>query len=72
MGQVTEDIDNVIKTLGLTNEDITLLDKKFGRQIFDQLLKHFVKSGDRKWWWEDFRQDNNKPDGESGLLLATL
>ena len=58
MGQVTEEIENAKKLLGLTNDDIILLDKERGREIFDQLLAHFVTSGDRRWWWEDFRQES--------------
>jgi hypothetical protein len=56
MGQVTEEIVNAIGTLNLDGSDIQLLDKAEGRKIFDDLLTHFVNSGDRRWWWEDFTQ----------------
>ena len=58
MGHVTEEIANVIKALKLVDSDIRLLDKIEGRKTFDGLLTHFVKSGDRRWWWEDFRQES--------------
>lgn len=56
MGQVKQEVNNAIKTLKLDHNDIRLLDKNDGRKIFDELLIHFVNSGDRRWWWEDFKQ----------------
>jgi hypothetical protein len=55
MGQVTEEIANAIEALHLDVSDIRLLDKIDGKKVFDDLLTHFVKSGDRRWWWEDFK-----------------
>jgi hypothetical protein len=56
MGQVTQEIENAIKTLKLEYNDIRPLDKNEGKKVFDELLSHFVNSGDRRWWWEDFKQ----------------
>ena len=56
MGQVTQEVENAIKTLKLDKNDIRLLDKSERRKVFDELLSHFVNSGDRRWWWEDFKQ----------------
>lgn len=36
-------------------EDFRLLDKKNGNKVFEKCLGHFVKSGNRRWWWEDFK-----------------
>lgn len=58
MGQVTKEIGNAIKTLNLDDAVIRPLDKIEGRKIFDDLLIHFVNSGHRRWWWEDFRQES--------------
>jgi len=56
MGEVKTEIENAIQTLGLVSSDIYLLDKQTGEKVFTDCLHHFVKSGDRRWWWEDFRQ----------------
>ena len=55
MGQVKEEISNAIQTLLLTPDDIELLDDNMGLEIFNKCLNRFVKSGDRRWWWEDFK-----------------
>jgi hypothetical protein len=56
MGEIKEEISIAIKSLGLTSEDIIGLDYETGKKIFSECLNHFVKSGDRRWWWEDFKQ----------------
>ena len=55
MGQVKNEIAIAIKTLNLGSNLIELLDNKTGFEIFQKCLDRFVKSGDRKWWWEDFK-----------------
>jgi len=55
MGQVKNEIANAIKTLNLGSDLIELLDDKTGFEIFQKCLDRFVNSGDRKWWWEDFK-----------------
>lgn len=27
-----------------------------GEQVFREVLAHFLASGNRRWWWEDFRK----------------
>ena len=55
MSKIKEEIANAIYTLLLTTVDIQLLDNKKGLEIYTKCLTTFVKSGDRKWWWEDFK-----------------
>jgi len=55
MGEVKDEVEKAIETLGLSEEDIVLLDNIAGEKVFKDCLRHFVKSGDRRWW-EDFRQ----------------
>ncbi len=54
MGEVINEVANAVKTLGLSENDIHLLGKQVGEKVFRDCLSHFVKSGDRRWWWEDF------------------
>jgi hypothetical protein len=58
MGQVKEEISNAIQTLSLTPNDIELLDYERGHKIFERCLNKFVNSGDRRWWWEDFKDES--------------
>jgi hypothetical protein len=52
MGQVTGEIGKAIKTLNFKDVDIRRRDKIEGREVFDELLTHFLKSGHRLWWWK--------------------
>src|SRR4051812_48111064 len=54
-GEIKIEIQNAINKLKLSKSDIQLLDDNSGEQIFRECLAHFVKSGDRRWWWEDFK-----------------
>ncbi|MFD2562898.1 DUF6756 family protein [Aquimarina rubra] len=56
MGAVKTEIEQAIKTLELEQEDICLVSDV--KTLYVELLTHFVKSGDRRWWWEDFKQDS--------------
>ncbi len=58
MGEVKVEISNAIKTLGLQQKDVSLLNKKLNAALYFDLLNYFVKSGDRRWWWEDFKQNS--------------
>ncbi len=57
MGEVNTEISNAIQTLNFTEEQIKLLDFDSGKKLYYELLDRFVKSGDRRWWWEDFKED---------------
>ncbi len=56
MGTVKIEIEQAITTLNLKPAEISLVADV--KTLYLDLLKHFVKSGDRKWWWEDFKQDS--------------
>lgn len=56
MGEVKTEMENAINTLGLSNQDISLLDDVVGEEVFKDCVNYFVRSGDRKWWWEDFKK----------------
>ncbi|MEO6722132.1 MAG: DUF6756 family protein [Ferruginibacter sp.] len=55
MGEVKDEIQNAIQKLRLDRSDIQLLDNYTGEKIFNECIKHFLKSGDKRWWWEDFK-----------------
>lgn len=55
MGEVKTEIQNAITNLRLTKGDINLLEDTSGKQIFNECVAHFLKAGDRRWWWEDFK-----------------
>jgi hypothetical protein len=55
MGEVNQEISTAIKTLNLSDEQIKLLDFDSGKELYYELLDRFVTSGDRRWWWEDFK-----------------
>ena len=52
---VKDEIQTAIERLGLNESDIRLLPDDAGRTVFKAALTHFVASGDRHCWWEDFR-----------------
>src|SRR5689334_18923019 len=52
---VKDEIQNAIQTLGLSDSAIKLLPADEGHRIYNMALSHFVASGERRWWWEDFR-----------------
>ena len=56
LGEINTEIFNAIKILSLTENDIKLIDPEESELIYKDCLQHFVKSGDRRWWWEDFKQ----------------
>jgi hypothetical protein len=55
MGKVSIEIANAIKTLDFSVEQIVKLDYNNGKKLYKELLDYYVKSGDRRWWWEDFK-----------------
>lgn len=52
---VKDEIRNAIRKLGLKESDIRLLPDEQGLATFNAVLSCFVTSGNRRWWWEDFR-----------------
>lgn len=58
MGEVKIEISNAVKNLNLQQTDICLLEEKSNETLYFELLNYFVKSGDRRWWWEDFKEES--------------
>lgn len=58
MSEVKDEVLNVINKLKYTDKDILILDSETVKRIYNDCLDYFVKSGDRRWWWEDFKYDS--------------
>jgi hypothetical protein len=58
MGEIRDEVSNVINALKYTKDQINLLDFKQGELIFKDCLSYFVANGDRRWWWEDFKNES--------------
>ena len=66
MGEIRNEVSKAIETLKYSRDRISLLDSEVGEIIFNDCLSYFVKSGDRRWWWEDFKLDSfDFPDSET-------
>lgn len=50
-------LHKIIYTL-YSEEQIKLLDSESGKKLYYELLDWYVKSGDSRWWWEDFKQES--------------
>ncbi|MBK8735821.1 MAG: hypothetical protein IPL98_07950 [Saprospiraceae bacterium] len=55
IGEVKNEIQKAIDKLNLTETDIQLLDNILNETIYNECVAYFVKSGDRRWWWENFK-----------------
>jgi hypothetical protein len=58
VGEVEQEISIAIETLRLSDNQINKLDYEKGKKIYYEFLDFFIKSGDRRWWWEDFNEDS--------------
>ena len=56
METVIDEISTAVKTLRLPSEAMKQLPFTESERIYFSALEHFVRSGDRRWWWEDFRE----------------
>ena len=70
METVLTEIESAIKRLGLPSSAIRVLPEEDGRSVYLDALNHFVASGDRRRWWEDFRQESTSYEfpGDDGWL----
>jgi len=55
MGDVKDEIQAAMQHLELDKSKIQLLDDDNGERVFKECINHFLNSGDRRWWWEDFK-----------------
>lgn len=53
--EVLEEVNKAISLLNLQGE-IHLADQN--GVLYLELLNHFVKGGDRRWWWESFKLES--------------
>lgn len=56
MDFVTAEIERAIEKLGLPPEAMRRLPTVESEAVYFAALRHFVSSGDRVWWWEDFKE----------------
>jgi hypothetical protein len=72
METVIDEINAAAKTLGLAAEALKQLPPDESEKIYLAALNHFVSSGDRRWWWEDFREPGTSvmfEDGDGWKLM---
>ena len=55
METIVDEIAQAVDRLGFNSAAIRLLPPRESEEVFRAALRHFVTSGDRRWWWEDFR-----------------
>jgi len=67
MSLVTEEIENACITLGLKESDMRLLSFDENENLYNELYSSFVKGGDRKWWWESFKDIEASCVVENGM-----
>ncbi|HEX5785529.1 MAG TPA: DUF6756 family protein [Burkholderiaceae bacterium] len=75
METVIDEINSAAKTLGLVPPEFRELPTAESETIFFEVLRHFVASGDRRWWWEDFREPGTSvmfPAGDGWKLMPEI
>lgn len=55
METIVDEINQAVARLGLSASAMRPLLPPQSLTVFSAALDHFVASGDRRWWWEDFR-----------------
>jgi len=70
MSQVLEEVENAIRLLKLTKE-VNLVDSE-GEAIYKSLIETFVEGGDRRWWWESFRDHSESITFDDGKGFERL
>jgi hypothetical protein len=66
METIIDEINAAVETLGLPSEAMKQLPPTESEKIYFTALDHFVRSGDRRWWWEDFRKQGTSAMFEAG------
>lgn len=70
MSQVLGEVENAIRLLKLSNE-VNLVEAE-GEAIYKSLIETFVEGGDRRWWWESFRQPSESITFDDGKGFERL
>lgn len=55
MTSVMQEIENAIMKLNFSVEEISSLAPEDNQILYQELLSTFVENGNRRWWWEDFK-----------------
>lgn len=58
MDLVTEEIENAIRALSLSDKEFRKLPESEAESIYFELLETFVEGGNRRWWWEAFKNES--------------
>lgn len=56
MKTIVDEINQAVAKLGLSSSAMRQLPAQHSTDVYGAAMDHFVASGDRRWWWEDFRQ----------------
>ena len=54
---VTDEINEAINSLSLSESEFKKLPDSEAKVLYYELLDKFVEGGDRRWWWESFRNE---------------
>jgi len=71
MSEVIEEIENAIDLLKL-NLSVKRVTAGLEEVLFKELLDCFVEGGDRRWWWESFKESSKSILFENGLGFQEL
>lgn len=66
METIVDEINQAVARLGLSSTAMRQLLAPQSTDVFGAALDHFVSSGDRPYWWEDFRQEGMSVCFEDG------
>jgi hypothetical protein len=66
METIVDEINQAVARLGLSLTAMRQLLEPHSTDVYDAALDHFVAAGDRRWWWEDFRQAGKSVSFDDG------
>ena len=75
MESVIDEVNSAARTLGLSPNEFRQLPAAESETVLRTALARFVASGDRRWWWEDFREPGTSvvfPAGDGWRLMPEI
>jgi hypothetical protein len=66
METIVAEIERAVATLQLPSGAMEQLPPGQSEDVYFAALRHFVSSGDRRWWWEAFRNPGTSVAFEEG------
>ncbi|MCM5683009.1 hypothetical protein M8A51_26200 [Schlegelella sp. S2-27] len=75
METVVDEIRRAAETLAFSPSELRELPAEESEAVFRAALERFVASGDRRWWWEDFRSSGESvhfPAGDGWRHLVQV